>query len=149
MKLAEALIERKSCKSRLEQIVKRMTQNVLVAPGDTPDEDIEQLVKIYEFMTEKLEILIIRINKTNNETKLGNMTIAEAIAKRDCIKGKIAAYKEVKEVAAKRKINTFSSEKYERTINVAEYQKKIDALSRQYRELDTKLQGHNWTVDLL
>ena len=35
------------------------------------------------------------------------------------------------------------------TIDVAKYQKEIDRLSKEYRELDTKIQGLNWTTDLM
>ena len=39
--------------------------------------------------------------------------------------------------------------RYVRCIDPKELQAVIDRLSKEYRELDTKLQGINWTVDLL
>ena len=35
------------------------------------------------------------------------------------------------------------------TVNVAEYRKKVDALSRDLRELDLRIQQLNWTTDLM
>ena len=35
------------------------------------------------------------------------------------------------------------------TVNVTEIQKQIDILSRQYRELDTKIQAANWNTELI
>ena len=34
------------------------------------------------------------------------------------------------------------------TVKVPELQKQVDALSRQLRELDVRLQGLNWTTEL-
>ena len=36
-----------------------------------------------------------------------------------------------------------------RTVNVAEKQGEVDSLSKEYRLIDTKLQGLNWTTDLV
>ena len=149
MKLAEALIERKNLKTRIDQIVERMKENVLVEEGDTPDEDIIELSKTYESMINRFETLVNRINKTNHEMMLDHMTIAEAIAKRDCYKLKISTHQKVKDAVTAKKRGYISQTKYTRMIDVAEYQKKIDELSRSYRELDTKIQSLNWTVDLL
>lgn len=35
------------------------------------------------------------------------------------------------------------------TVNVAEKQKEIDNLSKEYKLIDTKLQGLNWTTDII
>lgn len=39
--------------------------------------------------------------------------------------------------------------KFVRCIDAKQLQDTINQLSKQYRELDTKLQGINWTIDLL
>ena len=90
MKLAEALIKRADLKTHIAQITSRMTENVLVQEGDEPDEDVAELQILYESAMTDLEQIIIRINKTNNETVLdADCSLASAIAKRDCIKSKI------------------------------------------------------------
>ena len=155
MKLAEALIKRADLKNRIAQISSRMTENVLVMEGDEPDEDIAKLQIQYDSAMNELEEVIIYINKTNSETMLdGELSLAAAIAKRDCIKSRITTYRALRDAATK-KTNRFDryernpEAKYVRTLEVSSLQKATDDLSRQYRELDTKIQGRNWNVDLL
>lgn len=150
MKLAQALIERADLKTRISQVVRRMEENALVQEGDKPAEDVSELGNIYESMMGELETLIIRINKTNAETLLLNMNLADAIAKRDCLKSKISAYRSVKESSLTRRDRYSSSEiKYVRTTDISKLQRMVDDYSRQYRELDTKIQERNWTAELL
>ena len=154
MKLAEALIERAGLKNSLAQIANRMNENALVEEGENPDENVTDLRRLYEQKMEKLNILICRINKTNHETKLDGISMANAIVQRDCIKSKIKVYRELKETAVKKR-SSFSrgwgesSVKIVRTVDTAEIQKIIDKLSQQYRELDTNIQRYNWNVELL
>jgi hypothetical protein len=42
-----------------------------------------------------------------------------------------------------------SNIKYFRAVDVAEVQKRADDLARRYRDLDTRIQAVNWSVDLL
>ena len=41
-----------------------------------------------------------------------------------------------------------SEVKFFSTVNVAEIQKEIDILSKEYREIDTKIQENNWKIEL-
>jgi hypothetical protein len=150
MKLAEALIERADLKVQIAQIVDRMEENTLIQEGDTPVENVNELGNMYESMMGNLEGLITKINKTNAETMLDDISLADAIAKRDCLKARISAYRSVKDSSQTRHDRYSTSEiKYVRTLDVTKLQRKIDDYSRQYRELDTKIQARNWTTDLL
>ncbi|GBF32017.1 hypothetical protein DCCM_0208 [Desulfocucumis palustris] len=42
-----------------------------------------------------------------------------------------------------------SEVKFFSTVNIAEIQKQVDDLSKKYRELDSKIQEKNWTVELI
>ena len=42
-----------------------------------------------------------------------------------------------------------SEVKFVATVSIAELQKEVDGLSRQYRETDTKLQELNWKTDII
>jgi hypothetical protein len=42
-----------------------------------------------------------------------------------------------------------SEVKFQSTVNVAEIQKKVDALSKEHRELDARIQEVNWNTDLV
>ena len=150
MKLAEALIKRADLKAQIAQIVTRMKENAKVQEGDTPAEDVVELGRMYESMMEALETLILRINRTNAASTLGDESLADAIARRDCLKAKIAAYRAVRETSlAKERRFSRSEIKDVRTVDIAKLQRIIDDCSRQYRELDTKIQGCNWMTALL
>jgi hypothetical protein len=151
MKLAEALIERAEIQKKNGQLVSRIEDNTKVQEGDLPSENPEELIAEYEEnMTRFLE-LVQRINKTNGETSFDEKkSIADAIALRDCLGAKIKAYRGFYDSA------TIRLDRYSRTevkavrcIKVKELQERIGKLSKEYREIDTKLQNINWNVDLL
>lgn len=150
MKLAQALIERADLKARIEQIISRMKNNVLIQEGDTPGEDVTALLSQYESMVNELENMIIRINKTNAQAQLEDISLAGAIAVRDCLKAKISAYSALKESSLIKHSRFSGSEiKYVRTVDISKLQRTIDDYSQKYRELDTKIQERNWTIELL
>ena len=150
MKLAEALIKRADLKKRIAQIESRMAANVKVQEGDEPAEDVYALIDQYDQLMARLEELIIRINKTNHATAFEDGTLADAIAKRDALKAKIPAFRSLYDEASVTHDRYSMKEiRLVRCVNVQELQRKIDKLSKAYRELDTKMQGLNWTVDLL
>ena len=150
MKLAEALIERADLQRKIAQVESRMEQNAKVQEGDEPAEAIDKLMPQYEDLMDNLEELIIRINRTNANVSFEDMTLADAIAKRDCLKSKIRAYRDLHEAASIYHDRYSNKEiKFVRCVDVVELQAKIDRLSKAYREIDTKMQGLNWTIDLL
>ncbi|NLL48221.1 MAG: DIP1984 family protein, partial [Firmicutes bacterium] len=128
----------------------RMAANVKVQEGDDPAEDVNVLMTEYERLMTQLEELIVRINKTNHAIDFEDGTIADAIAKRDALKAKIRVFRNLQEEASVT-YDRYSTKEIRlvRCVDVRELQKKIDGLAKAYRELDTKLQGLNWTVDLL
>ena len=149
MKLAEALIERADLQRKIAQLRSRMEQNAKVQEGEQPAEAVEELLPIYDEMMAELETLIKRINRTNGETALGGGSLTDAIAERDCLTGKIRAYRELYGAAAiKQERYSRSEVKYIRCIDTAQLQSKIDAMSKVFRELDTKIQAVNWSAEL-
>jgi len=150
MKLAEALIERAEIRKKLGQLINRIKENTKVQDGDSPSEKPEELIAEYEGSMKRLLDLVQQINYTNCKTSFDlNMSIADAIALRDCLGAKIRAYREIYE-SATLKLDRYSHNeiKVVRCIDAKELQNKINKLSKEYREIDTKLQGINWTVDL-
>lgn len=151
MKLAEALIVRAAYNKRYHELKRRLLGNVLVQEGMEPTEDPHTLLEEVMALTEDRAKIINRINRTNVQTRLPDgTTIADAITNRDTLTFKRTIYKDVADAAIP------SQDRYSRTeiryigiINVAEYQKTVDRLSREHRELDTIIQGLNWTTDLV
>jgi hypothetical protein len=149
MKLAEALIERADLQKKTAQLRSRMEKNAKVQEGETPAEDVEELLQSFEEMMSETESLIKRINRTNGMTPLGGGTLTDAIAERDCLRGRINAFRALYSSAAIVQERYSRSEvKFIRCIDTAELQSKIDRMSKQYRELDTKIQATNWMTDL-
>lgn len=150
MKLAEALMARADLQRKIAQIEKRMRQNAKVQDGDEPAEVIERLIPEYECTMDELEGLIAQINRTNNQTSLESSTLSEAITRRDCLKSKIHAYRDLYEAAAISQDRYSSKEiRFVRCVDPAKLQEKIDYLSKLYRQLDTKIQERNWTADMM
>jgi hypothetical protein len=152
MKLAEALIARADLQNKVLQIKTRMIQNIKVEEDEEPVEEIDKLFRQYDALMAELETIIVRINKTNEAMALDSGTLAGAIAKRDCLKAKITTYRELIEKASVLRERGYTRDeeiKYVRCVDILELRKQTDDLAKQYRELDTKMQGLNWTVDLL
>jgi len=151
MKLAEALIERAEIQKKNGRLVERIKDNAKVQEGDSPAEKPEELISEYEKNMARFLELVKRINNTNSKTPFDdNMSIADAIALRDCLGIKIKTYRTFYDSGTiKRDRYSRNEIKFVRSIDVVALQKQIDIFSKEYRELDTKLQGINWTVDLL
>jgi hypothetical protein len=97
-----------------------------------------------------LETLIARINRTNCETRTDSGTLTELLAKRDCLKMRVRTYQDFLSAASNLTRRTTRSEiKILSAVPVPEYRKRADALSRQLREVDSVIQGANWTTELL
>ena len=137
MKLAEALQLRGDLQKRMIQLSDRLMQNARVQEGEKPAEDPEALLAEYESCAGQLEELMARINRTNCETRTGEGTLTELLARRDCLKMRVRTYHDFLMAASsltqrgmRTEIKVFS------TVPVPEYRKKADALSRQLRETD-------------
>ena len=150
MKLAEALQLRGDLQKRMMQLSDRLMQNARVQEGEKPAEDPEALLAEYESCAGQLEELMARINRTNCETRTGEGTLTELLARRDCLKMRVKTYHDFLMAASsltqrgmRTEIKVFS------TVPVPEYRKKADALSSHLRETDNAIQAANWTTYLL
>lgn len=96
-------------------------------------------------------ILVKKINKTNTLTEFEpGKSLTDVLAERDGLAARLKAYQGLQEAATVRHDRySYSEIKSKPTINVAELQKKIYQASKQYRELDTKIQAMNWQADLV
>ena len=95
MKLAEALQERADINRNIEQLKKRLNNNVLVQEGEQTAEDPEKLKQELDNSLERLTYLIAHINQTNCETKIDGETLTELIAKKDTLLLKLSVYKDI------------------------------------------------------
>lgn len=150
MKLAEALILRADCQKRFAQLKARLLGNAKVQEGDQAAEDPKEISAQLEAVADQLADLIKRINKTNSGTAYAGGTISDALADRDVLALRRAAYAELAQTAAITQDRYTRSEvKYVRTIDVVETQKRADELAKNYRELDARIQELNWQTELV
>ncbi len=150
MKLAEALNLRADLQKRIANLRERLIKNAKVQEGDTPSEDPNMLLNELNDNISELENIIKLINKTNSATYIDNESISDIIAKRDTLGLKLSILRSFISESAN-KIERYSNKEIKilSTVNVAEKQKEIDNLSKEYRLIDTKLQGLNWTTDII
>ena len=151
MKLAEALILRSDLQKRMEQIRNRLYNNVLTQEGELPSEDPDVLLKEFMSLQKELTTLIKAINRTNNNTPFdGNMMLSEALVERDAILSKRSILSSAATLASEKPDRYSRTEiKNVSTIDIKKFQKEADKLSKEFRELDTKIQGMNWNIDLI
>jgi Family of unknown function (DUF6847) len=151
MKLAEALILRADSQKRFVQLKSRLITNARIKEGDEPAENPQALIREMEGVAGQLADLIKRINKTNSATVVADgKTLSDVLAERDVLALRRSAYSELAANAAIAPGRFTRSEiKFISTIDVAEIQKRSDDLSKQYRELDARIQELNWQTELL
>ena len=150
MKIAEALILRADIQKRIAQLKTRLNNNAKVQENEEPAENPELLLTELENLIPQLNDLIVKINRTNTLSKVDGISLVELIAKKDTLSQKAGILREFIEIASQ-KVNLYSTTEIKvfSTVNVSELQKKLDKLSKEIRETDTKLQQANWTIDLV
>lgn len=151
MKLAEALIERKAIKNKMEELKKRLYQNAMIQEGDIPIENPVDILNELKEVTLTFEELIKRINNTNILTKLSNgMTLMEAIVKKDMLNYSYLIYTNLADKATPKNERYSNREiKCVPNVNITEIRKIADEISKEYRLLDAKIQEANWIFDLI
>ncbi len=150
MKLAEALLLRSEYQTKIENLQGRILQNIKIQEGDQPHEAPQALLDEALGLTEKLSQLIQDINARNNQALLPDgRSLAQALVARDTLTRQRRLLVTVVEAGSSQEYRHARSEiKFQLTLSLADIHQQIDRLSRQFRELDTLIQGENWRVDL-
>lgn len=149
MKLAEALNLRASWQKSVERLQSRVVNNVKVQEGDEPMEQPAALFSELDDILSQLEALVVRINLTNTQTMVDGESMTMLLSKKDMLKKKLDIYRSAYSHAV------IKNERYSRnevrfvsTVDGEALQKKIDSMSKQYRELDMRIQQANWSTEL-
>ena len=150
MKLAQALILRSDTQKRIEQLKVRLLSNAKTQENESPSEDPKLLLKELDKLTSELFRLICSINLTNSSAKFDSISLTEMIAKKDALVLKANVLREFA-TSASQKVDLYSNSEIKilSTVDVSTLQKQVDALSKEIRELEMKLQEANWAVDLV
>ena len=153
MKLAEALIQRKSLQERIQQHQEAIEVAAIAVEGTGPDEDPKALGANLIGIHGELESLIVRIHRTNLTATLeSGQTLTEAIARRDTLTARHRFTKSLMDLVLKRNKREAWETPVARqaaVLSVKELRASQDALGKELRELDTTLQKANWAVDVM
>ena len=146
MKLAEALLLRSDLMKKIEHIQNRIRPVVIVSDDKKPQEDPTKLIAELRTAIQDLEILVIRINKTNNEINInGEGSLMEALVKRDSLKMLSEKLRNIRYAA---QIDNSGDANLKTTIDIKKLQTEMDQTGRAFREIDSKIQELNWLTEL-
>lgn len=147
MKLAEGLLLRADLMKKIEHLQNRIMPVLIVSDDRLPQEDPNKLLAQLRKTIQDLEILIIRINKTNNVTVVeGEGLLMEALAKRDSLK---LVSEKLRNIRRSAQIFNTGDSNLKTTINIEKLQIEIDQAGRAFREIDSKVQEINWLTFLV
>lgn len=149
MKLAEALQERAALIKRINGLSERLEDNLFAEVDTEPAEAPEALLEELNGCTERLEELVVRINMTNANLKVGLETMTALLARRDVMRKKLSVWQSMLSNGRGSRYFHRSEVRLVRTFDVPEMQKRVDRLAREMRELDATIQQANWNHDLI
>jgi len=146
MKLAEGLLLRSDLMKKIEHLQNRIRPVLIVSDDKQPQEDPEKLLAQLRQAIQDLETIVVRINKTNNETIVeGEGLLMEALAKRDSLKMLSEKLRTIRYAA---QINNSGDANLKTTISIKKLQIEMDQTGRAFREIDSKIQEINWLTEL-
>jgi uncharacterized coiled-coil DUF342 family protein len=153
--VGEALNRRSDMQKRIAQLQDRLSACVLAQEGEEPPERPDELLAELDRHCDELQELIAKINHTNAGTMLTTgETVTEGIARRDVIALRQGALRSA--IKAATGGSSFGLTRYSRSeirmvrhVKVAELQSRLDALAQERRDLDNRLQEHNWQATLM
>ncbi|MEO9076543.1 MAG: DIP1984 family protein [Gelidibacter sp.] len=146
MKLAEGLLLRADLLKKIEHLQNRIKPVLIVSDDKLPQEDPEKLLAQLRKAIQDLEAIIVRINKTNNETHIeGEGFLMKALAKRDALKMLSERLRNIRQAA---QIYNNGDTNLKTTISIKNLQIEMDQTGRAFREIDSKIQEINWLTEL-
>jgi len=146
MKLAEGLLLRSDLMKKIEHLQNRIRPVLIVSDDKQPQEDPEKLLAQLRQAIQDLETIVVRINKTNNETIVeGEGLLMEALAKRDSL---IMLSEKLRTIRYAAQINNSGDANLKTTISIKKLQIEMDQTGRAFREIDSKIQEINWLTEL-
>lgn len=118
--------------------------------GEKTTEDPAALKQELDCSLERLTWLITQINLTNSTTVVDGKTLTQIIAEKDVLSRKIDSYKNIVSSASSVGYRARGTEiRVLSAISVPDWQAEVDAMSKELRLLDNKLQASNWSTELI
>ena len=149
MKLAAALMRRAELQTQINELQTRLNNNARVQEGEKPAESPTDLLASLDAAIAELDMLVTQINLTNAQTVSEGKTITELISHRDALMQKMRIMRGFLDEASNLSPRYSKTEiRIESTVNVRKLQKDLDALGKEIRLTEERLQELNWTVEL-
>ena len=168
MLLAEALAARKDTLAEINALRERLAAAVRrYEDEEQPADDPVEVVTALTIALDRYESIVVRINRTNNVTRLAfdgrDMTIMEAIALRERLtmeakarRGAVDAVEEATGSGKSGRARVWLGGRRSKddirqlpTVELRLERRTADALSEAVRRLDIALQQRNWTTELI
>lgn len=152
MKLAEALIERSDLQKKLGELRARIVASLYKTEDDEVENATDLLTEANNVVN-RLESLIVRINKTNMSTpfKAENIdgVMMDALARRDALSSKHTTLTQVLEGTSRRR-RYFDDRPAQGklTVSLGELRAEADKTAGEIRRLDLAIQQTNWDTEL-
>ncbi len=149
MKLAELLNERKTVNEEIKMVKQRLYLSAKMQEGDTgPVESPDDLKKTLIGLYERLNKLIVSINRTNVDTLESGKSLMEWIAERDKNRAIADILHQLAENATPKPERFSRNEiRFVPTVDVRSVRKEADGYARQAREIDNRIQAANWNTE--
>jgi len=148
MKLAEAFSLRDGLQESISELSSRLKDSSKVQEGDSPAENVEELMVELDDKLSQLEDLVYRISLTISQPLCGSEPITRMMAHRDRLERQVYIMNEVIGYVTKIDTDRPLEVKYVRLIDVVSFRKRMDNFAKQLRETKMKIQELNWTVEL-
>lgn len=146
IKLAEGLLLRADLLKKIEHLQNRIRPVLIVSDDKQPQENPDKLLAQMRKAIQDLESIIVRINKTNNETLVeGEGSLMEALAKRGALKMLSEKLRNIRYAA---QVDNSGDTTLKTTIDIKKLQAEMDQAGRAFREIDSKIQEINWLTEL-
>jgi hypothetical protein len=151
MKLGDALNRRADLRARIQQLPGRLAASAVMQEGDAPPEDPAALLDELDAMSQELQRLVAAINETNARTTLADgRTLTAALAERDALTLRNSVLRASAEHIVGAQARYSRSElRMVRQLDLGALRTAIDHLAQRRREIDTAIQEHNWTTELI
>jgi len=147
MKLAEALLQRADLQRKIDQLTARILPNLIVHNQANPQEDPTKLLAKLREAVKQFEQIVVKINNTNIQTRLPDgRSLMEGLAQRDALK---LLQEKMRQVRQSSVIHSHGYNNQTTTLKFTSIQSEIDQIGRAFREIDTIIQGLNWSTDLI
>lgn len=150
MKLAEALSLRADLQKKVFDLKERINNSAKIQEGDSPSENTEDLFQQLDTTLIQLEEMIFRINRTNMNAMSDGESLTQMMARKDVLLSRVKTLQEILNHCSSGNERYSRNEiKYVYTINIAQLRKDLEEHSKALRLLDLKIQGLNWTIELI